>query len=273
MNPKLVLITDPSNGDIDEDEHLEKLLSRQFNVQIIPFKDYKRIKKSDGTVLIRNIFPNHHVANMHEYRRNSREMRQYLSNIGLHVYNDLSGSGDVQGKDYLLRLFREGYPVIPTIDRIEELEKLPMSNRYVVKPKDGLSSIGLKILTRQELLLADIENDLIQPYIEFTEESCFFFIDKSFQYAIKTRDRRVISDITQFIPSKKEIATAESFVRWNKLRSGIQRVDFCRTKQGRLLLMELEDDSPYLFLSSIDRETEKGFISALVNSLKKEYVL
>lgn len=44
---------------------------------------------------------------------------------------------------------------------------------------------------------------------------------------------------------EEDIAFATEFIRWNNIRSGIQRIDACRTKDGKLLLVELENLNPY----------------------------
>ena len=52
----------------------------------------------------------------------------------------------------------------------------------------------------------------------------------------------------EYVPTEEDLAFAERFIEWNNLDWGIQRVDACRSKQGELLLVELEDLNPYLSL-------------------------
>jgi hypothetical protein len=49
---------------------------------------------------------------------------------------------------------------------------------------------------------------------------------------------------------------------------GIQRVDACRTKDGGLLLVELEDLNPFLSLELVDNKTRAYFIDNFKNALK-----
>ena len=58
---------------------------------------------------------------------------------------------------------------------------------------------------------------------------------------------------------------AQKFIRWNGIKNGIQRVDACRTKDGRLLLVELEDLNPYLSILELDEETRERFIRDLID--------
>jgi hypothetical protein len=46
-------------------------------------------------------------------------------------------------------------------------------------------------------------------------------------------------------------------------------VDACRTRDGRLLLIELEDLNPYLSLLELDEKTRETFVANMVNVLKK----
>lgn len=67
----------------------------------------------------------------------------------------------------------------------------------------------------------------------------------------------------------EDIAFAESFIHWNDINNGIQRVDACRTRDGKLLLIELEDLNPYLSLLELDEKTRETFVANMVNVLKK----
>ena len=69
--------------------------------------------------------------------------------------------------------------------------------------------------------------------------------------------------------SDADIAFAERFIRWNTIKSGIQRVDACRTKDGRLLLVELEDLNPYLSVLEVDPQTRDRFMKDFVAALEQ----
>ncbi|WP_025689203.1 ATP-grasp domain-containing protein [Paenibacillus zanthoxyli] len=77
----------------------------------------------------------------------------------------------MNGKDYLLKLTQAGYPVIPTIDDVKGIEKLPKAEAYISKPKDGADSIGLELVSLNELTsklnASEDRNILIQPFIDF----------------------------------------------------------------------------------------------------------
>ena len=60
----------------------------------------------------------------------------------------------------------------------------------------------------------------------------------------------------------------ETFVRWNTISHGIQRVDACRTHDGKLLLVELEDLNPFLSVLDLDEETRAEFMEEFIAALR-----
>ena len=60
----------------------------------------------------------------------------------------------------------------------------------------------------------------------------------------------------------------ETFVRWNTISHGRQRVDACRLRDGRLLLVELEDLNPFLAILDLDEDTRNMFMGEFIAALK-----
>ena len=69
--------------------------------------------------------------------------------------------------------------------------------------------------------------------------------------------------------SREDLAFAEKFIRWNDIKNGIQRVDACRTRDGELLLVELEDLNPYLSILELDETARNAFIGDMTDALRK----
>ena len=67
----------------------------------------------------------------------------------------------------------------------------------------------------------------------------------------------------------EDIDFVQKFIKWNGMKNGIQRVDACRTKDGKLFLVELEDLNPYLLILELDNETREKFISDMVKALNE----
>lgn len=66
-----------------------------------------------------------------------------------------------------------------------------------------------------------------------------------------------------------DLVFAHRFIDWNTLDHDIQRVDACRTREGELLLVELEDLNPYLPLDLVPDQTRDAFVTSMTASLHR----
>ncbi|NFT06268.1 hypothetical protein FDF26_04100 [Clostridium botulinum] len=250
----------------DEDLFLTSKLRENFKLVICNPKDMNDFIDDYDLTIFRNAGP---VSNF------QNEYRLFKEKVKLHnlkTYNSFNGKADMKGKDYLIELTDKNYPVIKTIDNLNYIDKLPIVNKYVIKPKDGADSIGMKFLSKEELyknINLDDKNTLIQPLINFKYEVSFYFIDKEFQYALYAPDKNKRWELKEYVPTKEDLEFAQKFIQWNNLNHGIQRVDACRTEENELLLVELEDLNPYLSLLEISDELRNRFVDSLKNSLRK----
>ncbi|GHF71664.1 hypothetical protein GCM10018790_56970 [Kitasatospora xanthocidica] len=245
----------------DEDVFLTSRLREWFDLALChPLDAAALMARFDG-VVVRNSGPVLH------YREEYARFRDRALAEGVRVYNPLTGRGDMAGKRYLLDLTAAGHPVIPTVDRPQDLHLLPAADRFAVKPEEGADSIGLRFLTRAELAGLEWGGVLVQPRIDFRYEVSFYFVDDAFQYALHAPDPAARWVLEPYEPSGDDLAFARRFIAWNTLDHGIQRVDACRAPDGRLLLVELEDLNPYLSLDLVPEETREGFVRAMADSL------
>lgn len=186
------------------------------------------------------------------------------------TFNSFDGKADIKGKQYLLDLMDLGYPVIPTVDNLAEIEKLGEHGKYLVKLKNGADSIGMEILDKEEMLRNNPNGKLIQPLIDFAYEVSFYYLDNEFQYALYAPDKNKRWDLQEYEPTAQDLEFAEKFIEWNDMERGITRVDACRTKDnGSLLLVELEDLNPFLSLELLPKEKQERFITNFILALKK----
>lgn len=179
---------------------------------------------------------------------------------------------DTQGKRYLVERWAAGEPLIPTVDRREDLGLLPDAQQWVVEPMLGADSIGLRVLDSLDGVACDgvaIDGLIVQPRIDIVHEVSFVFVGRRFQYAVDAPDRDRWWELVPYTPSDADLAFAQRFVDRNALDVGVQRVDACRTRDGGLLLVELEDLNPYLSLDRIDPATRAAFVDALLASLEE----
>ncbi|MFE4550157.1 hypothetical protein [Streptomyces sp. NPDC056785] len=246
----------------DEDVFLTSRLREDFDIAVCHPRDAAALMTGFDAVVVRNSGPVLHHQEAYD------AFRQRALADGVRVYNQLTGKGDMAGKQYLLDLTAAGFPVIPTVDRAADLHRLPDVGTYVVKPKLGADSIGLEFVTRDRLAGLSYEDRLVQPRIDFRYEVSFYFVDRTFQYALYAPrpDRRW--DLEPYEATERDREFAQRFVDWNDIAYGIQRVDACRAPDGELLLVELEDLNPYLSLDVLAPAVRDAFVARMATSLR-----
>ncbi|MFF3332411.1 hypothetical protein ACFYWX_23090 [Streptomyces sp. NPDC002888] len=266
--PRLLYVTDlayPARGRryCDEDIHLTARLREDFDLALCHPIDAVALMDAFDAVVVRNSGP------VLSYQAAYEDFRERAVRGGTRVYNPLTGKADMAGKQYLLDLSAAGRPVIPTVDRLADLHRLPETDRYVVKPKLGADSLGLSIVTADRLPGLVDGTVLVQPCVDFAYEVSFYFVDHEFLYALYAPypDRRW--QLEPYAPTPDDLEFARGFVEWNGLGHGVQRVDACRAPGGELLLVELEDLNPYLSLDALDDEGRDAFVTALKESLRR----
>ncbi|MDX3057890.1 hypothetical protein PV394_22585 [Streptomyces sp. NE06-03E] len=247
----------------DEDIFLTSRLRETFDVALCHPRDAAALLDRFDAVVVRNSGPVLHYQEAYDaFRTRARES-------GARVHNSLDGRGDMAGKQYLVDLSRAGFPVIPTVDRAADLGLLPRSAGYVVKPKLGADSVGLRFTDEPEYPEGGDGTLLVQPRIDFRYEVSFYFVGHDFQYALHAPhpDRRWV--LEPYAPTAADLDFARRFVEWNTLTHGIQRVDACRTPEGGLLLVELEDLNPYLSLDLVSDRVREAFVARMRDSVRE----
>ncbi|WP_369262010.1 hypothetical protein [Streptomyces sp. R35] len=265
--PRILYVSDlayPAKGRryCDEDIFLTSRLREEFDVAVCHPLDAAGLMDGFDAVVVRNSGP---VLN---YQAEYDAFRERAVAAGVRVYNQLSGKGDMAGKHYLLELTAAGYPVIPTVDRAQDLGLLPEADQYVVKPKLGADSIGLEFVPRARLTELAYGDVLVQPRIDFRYEVSFYFVDHTFQYALYAPRPDERWALEPYDPTDEDLEFARRFVDWNDIAYGIQRVDACRAPGGELLLVELEDLNPYLSLDVLSPGARDAFVASVKTSLR-----
>jgi len=264
MKSKILLLSNLQNESLQEDLFLKEYLSNEFEITIYHPLECATIENNTDIILIRNIWLTS------EYEDEWEKIKQRLIRKKLLTYNPLSGSGDSQGKDYLVKLFQQNYPVIPSTNNLKDMTNLPQSNWYIFKPNNGGSGVGVRKVNQAELENSYQATDIIQPYIDFSYELSFYYIDNILQHTLYAPDKNNRWDLKEFQSSVEDKKFAQQFIDWNTLPYGIQRIDACRLPNGQLLLMEIEDLCPYLSLLEIPTGLRENFLQNLLTSLKKK---
>ncbi|MBC9711241.1 hypothetical protein H9Y04_01480 [Streptomyces sp. TRM66268-LWL] len=267
--PRILYVTDlayPARGRryCDEDIALTARLREHFALALCHPLDATALLDGFDAAIVRNSGP---VLNyLAEYEAFGHRTRT----TGLPVYNTSDGRGDMAGKDYLVDLTDEGLAVIPTVAAADDLHRLPAADAYIVKPRLGADSLGLRTVAPDELATLPYEEGiLVQPKIPFRYEVSFYFVDDAFQYALYAPDPERRWELVPYEPTAADLEFARSFIAWNTLSFGIQRVDACRAPDGALLLVELEDLNPYLSLDRVDEATREAFAAEMTASVHR----
>ncbi|MGW7429858.1 hypothetical protein ACWGIN_09910 [Streptomyces sp. NPDC054861] len=247
----------------DEDIWLSGRLREEFDLALVHPLDAAALIDRFDAVVVRNSGPVLHYQEAYDH------FRAAALAAGTRMFNSLTGKGDMAGKEYLLHLSREGFPVIPTAGYREEFARLPKADEYVVKPLLGADSVGLRFVDGADLADVDPAGMLVQPRIPFTYEVSFYFVGRDFQYALHAPDPEARWVLRPYEPTGPDLEFARRFVDWNDLPYGIQRVDACRAPDGELLLVELEDLNPYLSLDLVGEAERERFVAAMTSSLRE----
>lgn len=264
----LLFLTNLYNDSPEEDIFLTEQLRKAFNVCISHPLDIEGIEDNFDIALIRNIWPSH------EYEDQKTELIRRLTNKGLMPTSSTERGYFEQDhyleKDYLVDLYTKGYPVIPSIDDLSSIERLGLCEEYFFKPKNQCDGGGSMRLSKDKTHSVDLTDALLQPFIQFDYEVCFYFVDNEFVYAFSVPNRLKEGGYEVYVPTEEDMQFAQKFVRWNNLSFGLQRVDAVRVSDTKeLLLTELEDFCPYLYLLELPEYVRDKAVEVITNSLKK----
>lgn len=269
MKPGILYITDlyyPAKGRnyYEEDLQITGYLRNEFQIAVCNPRDTAPFEDSADLIVFRNAGP------VIEFQKEYDDFVGRVRKEKLQTFNEFTGKADMAGKQYLVDLTKAGFPVTPTVDSLDDMAVLPETDSYVIKPKIGADSIGLEFLSGDELPKRGLPEDgsmLIQPALDFQYEVSFYFINDIFEYALYAPDKAKRWQLANYKASNEDIRYAEKFIRWNSISHGIQRVDACRMKDGRLLLIELEDLDPYLSIDLLTEGQRERFLSDFAAAL------
>ena len=247
----------------EEDLYITSKLKEHFNILIgHPHQAVAYMDCAD-LVVFRNTGP------VMQYKNYFNRFVEEVQQRGTLTFNSFDGKADMKGKEYLLQLTKEDYPVIPTVDRATDIHLLGKTDQYIVKLKDGADSIGMQILNKEELLNQQPVEKLIQPFIDFEYEVSFYYLNGVFQYALYASEKEKRWALKEYEASAADLSFADKFIQWNYMTRGITRVDACRLKDGSLLLVELEDLNPFLSLDALTEQKKEQFVENFIRVLNE----
>lgn len=170
---------------------------------------------------------------------------------------------DSEGKWYLIDYYKKDLPVIPSIIDLKELEKINISNTFVLKPiKSCNSAFGQKIVNKSDLKKEFKKGLLIQPKIKFKSEVQCYFVANELMYTLEFIPSKYPDYppplVTQLTENEKELVY--KFMAETNVTVGFQRLDFLRLENNELMLLEIEATTPFMALMMIEENLRNKVI-------------
>lgn len=239
--------------------------NRDCIVNILSVSDIDIIENYD--LIIRRNTWEENLDEISQFRKNNTIITQLIEKRSIPSIN-LKGL-DWFGKAYLCDLFDKKYDVIPTICNVNDIDKINNYDRFIVKEQKSYSSIGQKYIEKEEIETFINRGMIVQPVIEFTSEVQFYFIEEVLQYVLEyTPCKYPLYPIPAiYEPNSVEIELATKFSKIADCKAGVHRIDFLRKNDGKLILLEIEDNSPHLSLKYLSEELQKTFIDNYIKSI------
>ena len=269
---KILIITNTSNEEIEEDIWIAESFVKDSNKVAIVNMNYPEELDNIYDVFIRRNTWYSDESKVSSYYRQSNELAKRLKSKNLCLIN-FNGEFDGKGKKYLCDLYDKNYPVVPTVDDISKINKLTQSDYYILKPINSYDGVRQIKLEKEKIKQKFNEDYIIQPFLDFVSEIQFYFIGTKFEYALEFKPSKVpvYPDAEVYSYTKKELEIAKSFAELNKDLCGIQRIDFMKLADGKLLLLEIEDTAPYLDLDRVSKEQRNKFLKDYTNMIYDTY--
>lgn len=269
---KILIISNTSNEEIEEDIWIAEALAEDSNKVAIVNMNYPEELDNIYDVFIRRNTWYSDESKVSSYYRQSNELSKRLKNKNLCLIN-FNGEFDGKGKRYLCDLYDKNYPVVPTVDGISKINKLTQSDYYILKPINSYDGVGQIKLEKEKIKQKFNEDYIIQPFLNFVSEVQFYFIGTKFEYALEFKPSKVpvYPDAEIYSYTQEELEIAKSFAELNKDLCGIQRIDFMKLSDGKLLLLEIEDTAPYLDLDRVSKEQRNKFLEDYKNMVYDTY--
>ena len=268
---KILLLTNLKNEEAKEDKWIADILKKDENIVDISWIDYDECLDNEYDIFIkRNIWlsDDHNYGEILKYEESANRLNNRLIPKNRKLTN-FNGNFDKQGKEHLVELFNKGYEVIPSINKKEDINKIPKTEKYLLKPKIGYDGIEQHVITKKEIEKVDFNKYIIQPLMKFQSEVQFYFLNNELQYVLEFKPSKVpiYPDAIKYNYNKKEKLIAQKFADLNKQLVGIQRIDFIKLYNGDIKLLEIEDAAPYLDLDQLELEERKKFLNNYRNNL------
>lgn len=257
----ILILSNSNNEEYIEDLYVATSFKEDGHLVDILWIDYDEKLDSKYDVIIRRNTWVEDEKDTYNYKIKDNILKERLINKNIKTVN-LEGLDD-KGKGYLCELFEKGNKVIPTIDNLDELDKLPYSKEYVLKDSNSFGSgLGQRVVRAEDLQREFKKGDLIQPKLKFKSEVEFYFVGDQLMYIYEFTPSKYPNYPTPKLikVSEEEKELAYEFARISNLKVGFQRIDFLRLENDELILLEIEDNSPHMNLEELSSTFRKNVL-------------
>ncbi len=257
---KILIITNPSISEVAEDKCIAEGFEKDGHIVKLVDKDYPEEYEEQFDIFIKRNCWSTDIADYSVDAEfdlfNKRIVNKNLPRI------NMDGKFDGSGKSYIAKLYKQGYSVIPTVATPQEIDALPPAEEYLLKPLNGYDAFGIERGDAEYVKQNWNRNYCIQTKIDFISEVQFYFVGNKFEYAFEFTPAKVPFTLTPtpFVYTDAELKLAQSFADLSPDYNGVQRVDFLRLADDTLLMLELEDNSPYLNFIDLTDEQRNAFV-------------
>ncbi len=259
----ILILSNKSNKEFKDDIYIAKSFEKDgHNVDIL-WVDYDEKLDEKYDVIIRRNTWFEDEKQAEYFKEHNENLKERLVKKQIKTVNLIGLDG--MGKKYLCELYRQGKKVVPTVDNLEEALKLDDVTEYVLKDNNSFGSgIGQKMVNKKELLDEFNEGYLIQPKIKFISEVQCYFVANKLMYVFEYTPSKYPNYPKPHLItlSENQKRQAIEFANESGLKVGFQRIDFVRLANDEFLLLEIEDNSPYMNLEKLDENFRNNVINA-----------
>lgn len=261
---RIGILTNFNNGCTEEDFIIAKSFAEDgHKVDLLDFPINLDLQNVYDLLILKNAWD----LNENTYKNYLTEldkMKAKLKQTQCKIVSSLDGKMDFEkyGKKYLVDLFNAGYNVVPTIDNIIDIAKLPEAKIYIKKPYVSYDGFDMQEIKRNNLKNLNLNNEILQPKLDFISEVQLYFINDKFQYALEYTPSKWPNYPTphSFLPSKKYINQAIEIININGASCSFNRVDFLKLNDNDMIILEFADSNPNLSLPMLDKKTLNMFL-------------
>ena len=263
---KILIITNTHYDESIEDKLLKKRFESDGHLVDLKWINYDSKLDEFYDIIIRRNSWIEEETDINKYKKYNTKLINRLKNKEKAI--NIVGLDGI-GKSYLKDFYYKGLDVIPTTDILSDALKWNC-DEFVLKLRDSYGSgIGQLFVNKKELEQKYNSEYLIQPKLNFKSEIQAYFINDELMYTYEYSPSKWPNYPTPKLInlSSNEKRKAEGFADLSSVKIGMKRIDFLRLFDDSLILLEIEDNSPYMNIDMLPKELQHKVLDYYVNGI------